>query len=185
MHDDIFFNELISILERKSDATDMKNEMGTRLIRHCPHAAPKAYFHVIYSPLQSHEVMEFEQRLGRPAPKEIKNFLLQANGMMIFSGTLRIFGYVPLKRKSDTSIYNYPSNIIIPNITARIRGLSEESIVVGFYKHDGSYVSLEDDGSVVRFEAAKSGRALGVWASFNEWLLSEFSRLDASFGSLE
>lgn len=174
-----FFNEkILPLLEKSSHLGELKNEMGTRLIGHCPHIAPKAYLHVIYAPLSQAELEEFHSRTGRAVDYQLNNFLHYANGIMIYSGALRVLGYVPLQRKSDTDIYNYPSNIIIPNVSARIKGLSKGAVIVGFYKIDGSYASIEEDGSVVRFNTKGDGSLIQQWSGFENWLLSEITWLD-------
>ncbi|MBK8186909.1 MAG: SMI1/KNR4 family protein [Cellvibrio sp.] len=153
--------------------------MGTRLIGHCPHIAPQAYLHVLYAPLSEEELQEFRERIGRPVNHELDNFYRFVNGIMIYSGAIRVLGYVPLKRKSNTQIYNYPSNIIIPNVSARIKGLSDGAIIIGFYQADGSYASIEENGCVVRFDAKGDGSLIQKWPSFENWLSSEVIRLDS------
>lgn len=148
--------------------------MGTRLIGHAPHIAPKAYAHVVYAPLGETDLEEFSERLGRPVPPQFREFLAFANGLAIFLGNeIRVMGYVPLKRRASTSVYNYPSNIIIPNVSARIKGLSHGAVVVGWYEADGSYVSIEENGTVVRFDAKGSGGLIEEWPDFDTWLSSE------------
>jgi hypothetical protein len=156
-----------------SNAGDTRSEMGARLIGHAPHIAPKAYVHVVYGPLGEAELHELTERLGRPVPSQYREFLKHANGLMLFSGAIRVMGYVPLNRRADRSVHNYPSHVVIPNVSARIRGLTHGAVIVGWYKEDGSYVSIEDDGRAIRFDARGHGGMLQEWPDFDTWLISE------------
>lgn len=180
--DRTFFNErILAPLEAWSCFGEETNAMGTRLIGHAPHIAPKAYVHVIYAPLGEAELHEFRERLGRPVPTQLGEFYTYANGLMIFSSTIRILGYVPSKRRASTSIYNYPSNLLIENVSARIKGLSYGAVVVGWYKSDGSYVSIEEDGATVRFDSKGSGELIQEWPDFDAWLSSEIAILNKEY----
>lgn len=177
-----FFNErILAPLEAWSCFGEEKNGMGTRLIGHAPHIAPKAYVHVVYAPLGETELQEFSERLGRPVPTQLGEFYTYANGLMTFSGTIRVLGYVPLKRRASTDIYNYPSNLMIENVSARIKGLSHGAVVVGWYKADGSYVSIEENGTAVRFDSKGSGGLIQEWPDFDTWLSSEIAVLNKEY----
>lgn len=176
--DRAFFNDrILSLLLEWGHLGEATNEMGTRLIGHTPHIAPKAYMHVVYAPLSGTDEQEFCERLGRPVPPQQMGFLRQANGLVAFSNTIRVFGYVPLARRASTHIYNYPPGILVPNVSARIRGLSQLAVVVGWYQADGSYVSIEEDGTAVRFDARGTGQKIEDWPDFQTWLSSEISAL--------
>jgi hypothetical protein len=179
MERDPFDERILKQLDLSSNAGDVTNAMGTRLIGHAPDIAPKAFVHVVYAPLGEIALQEFGERLGRSIPPQFREFLTCANGLLIFSGAIRVMGYVPLKIQADTSIYNYPSNIMIPNVSARIRGLSHGTVVVGWYKADGSNVSIEEDGTAVRFDAKGNGAAIQAWPDFDSWLISEVSNLNS------
>ena len=168
-----FKSKVVVPLETWSCLGEKTNAMGNRLIGHVPHIAPKAYLHTIFAPTDSEEYNDFEHRLGRPVPSLLKRFLSLANGMGLFVDSIRIMGFVPYQKKFESHPYNYPSNILIPNSTARIKGLLEESVVVGWYKWDGSYASIEPGGQVVRFDARGHGGILQTWSDFDSWIMSE------------
>ncbi len=157
------------------------NEMGTKLIGFAPHIAPKAYINVIYAPLKDAGIVELENRLGRGLPVQYKKFLTCSNGLMIFSGSMRVFGLVPLSRTADIHIYNYPSNVIVPNESARIKGITDSDFVVGYYAEDGSYAVIDGNGGVFRILPQSNDIDKEKWASFNDWLSSEILRLDKSY----
>lgn len=170
---DSFNEKVLRLLENSSNAGDSTNEMGTRLIGHVPQIAPKAYMHVVYAPLTEAQLLEFRGRLGRPVPHEYGEFLTHANGLSLFVGEMRVLGYVPITRHDSRSVYNYPSSVMIPNVSARIGGLSHGAVVVGWYKADGSYVAIEESGTVIRLESKVRVSGVQTWTSFDSWITSE------------
>lgn len=157
------------------------NEVGTQLIGHVPHVAPKAYFHVIYAPLKDEELKALETNLDRSLPIQFKHFLSFANGLDIYSGYLSVLGFVPHKRKAEVHPHNYPGNILVSNVQGRIRGLKHNSVIVGFYKFDGSYVCVEESGKVFRFDANGDGKTIQEWPSFDTWIIFEIKYLRKCF----
>jgi hypothetical protein len=180
-----FEREILGKLESHSRSGDITNQMGTRLIGHTPEIAPKAYQHIVYAPLDESQLGELEERLNRPVHFKLKQLLAIANGMIVFSGELRVMGYVPVKREAESRIHNYPPCIISRNVSGRMKGLRERAVIVGFYQSDGSYVSIEFDGTVVRFDAKGDGRALRKWQDIDDWLISEVSRLAREYEANE
>jgi hypothetical protein len=177
MDKETFNKEVLRPLEMSSNAGDATNELGTRLIGHAPHIAPKAYIHVVYAPLSEVYLHELKGRLGRPVPPEYEAFLANANGMSLFVGEMRVLGYVPLERRASVSVYHYPSNLMIPNVSARLVGLSHGAVVVGWYKADGSYAVVEEGGTVTRFDPKGGGSVMRKWSGFDSWLSSEVGAL--------
>ncbi len=151
------------------------NNLGTRLIGHLPHIAPKAYLHVIFAPSKSEEFVELEARLGRPVPVQLQQLFAIANGMMIFSGAIRVLGFLPYERKGLDSPHNYPSDIVRANTAGRPEG---RAVIVGFYKHDGSHSWIDGDGRVIHLSKKGSARE---WPDFDTWLFSEIAHLSHFF----
>ena len=176
-----FDEQLIKPIERWSHLGEQTNKMGNRLVGHVPHIAPKAYLHVIFAPSDSEEFEELEDRLGRPVPEQLNQFLGLANGLSFFTGSINVEGFVPYQRKFGVHPHNYPGNIVVRNSTARIKGLHEATVVMAFYKWDGSYASIEPDGSVVRFDAQGHGGALQTWPDFDSWITSEIAYFSQFF----
>lgn len=172
-----YTKDIIEKLEKWAKYGETVNAAGTRLIGHMPHIAPKAYQHIIYSPMDLHLVQEVTPQLGRALPEQYKQFLSFANGMLLFAGDIRVFGFVPIKCDFEKHIHNYPPDIVVRNVSGRIKGLSKNAVLVGFYQEDGSYVSLEADGSAIRFDAADSGGIIQKWEDFDTWLFSEIDRM--------
>ena len=172
-------DELRAILDSLSSEADLVNDYGTKLIGHEPSIAPKAYRHVVYAGLSPEHEDEFQRRAGQPLPEKYPQFLRTANGMMLFSGAIRVLGYVPLDRDRKNTIHNYPPNAIASNTYSPLFKASKSNFIVGFYKDDGSYVHIDSSGRVVRFDYEGDKSVIDKWDSFSQWLVSEFGRLDA------
>lgn len=183
MNVDFFTEKILRPLEEWAHLGETKNDMGTRLIGHSPHIAPRAYVNVVYPPLDSKIFDEFSQRFGRKVPEQFKSFLFLANGLMVFSGALRIMGCIPAQKKSNADVYDYPSSLTIPNISARIKGIQEGDIIVAWYKSDGSYVLLNEAGNAVRFSAKDNGCVIQEWVDFDTWISSEIAALSEKYKS--
>ncbi|NQY38077.1 MAG: SMI1/KNR4 family protein [Alteromonadaceae bacterium] len=177
MKQDVFNQEILNRLLRSSNNGDMENEVGTRLIGHTPKIAPKAFTHVLFQPLNEHDLEDFNNKLGRTAPEQLKSFLSFANGMMIFSGSIRVLGFVPVHRDAEVTVHNYPSNIITPNVSARINGLDSDDVVIDWYKQDGSYAVAQETGTVTRYDVLGNGKEIQSWSDIDTWLIFEVTRL--------
>ncbi len=175
---------LRTILASISTEADLVNEYGTKLIRHEPSIAPKAYRHVIYAELSPDQEDEFQRRVGHPLPEEYVRFLRTANGMMLFNGAVRVFGYVPLDRDRENKIYNYPPSAMASYTYSSLSKASGQNLIVGFYKDDGSYVYIDSSGQVVRFDYENDNSPINKWDGFSHWLVSEIERLGVSHATL-
>lgn len=178
MNDTEFRKKILEPLLVSSNSGDSVNEMGTQLVGHSPDIAPRAYRHVIYKPLDNAGLKELYERINVSLPIQLTEFLSNANGMLLFNGAIRVFGFVPLKRTAENTIHNYPPDIIAPNVSSRIKGLAPCELVVGWYKSDGSYVFIQEDGGVARFDALGDGKIMKSWSSFDSWLTSEIKEFN-------
>lgn len=170
---------LVAILDSWSDSADQVNEYGTKLIGHEPAIAPKAYRHVIYSGLSPELVAEFQARSEQPIPEQYLDLLAVANGMVLFNGSIRVLGYVPLERSGENRIHNYPPSVTASNTYAPLAKAAESNFLVGFYKEDGSYVYVDSSGKVVRFDYEGDRGVIAQWESLSSWLVSEIERQDS------
>ena len=172
------FEELSKILLLKSNDGDCVNDSGTRLIGHAPDIAPRAFRHIVYAGLNPSLLNEMEGRIGAAVPKQLSDFLVQANGLIAFDGALRVFGYVPLNSPGPRSIRNYPPSITASNSYEELAKQVPGSLIVGWYKEDGSYVYLDTHGRARRFDYQGSGTNTFEWEGFDHWLQSEIVRLN-------
>ena len=169
---------LATILDSWSDSADQVNEYGTKLIGHEPTIAPKAYRHVIYSGLSSVHMAEFQSRSEQPIPEQYLDVLVVANGMLLFNGSIRVLGYVPLKRSGENRIHNYPPSVTASNTYGPLFKAAERNFIIGFYKEDGSYVYVDSAGRVARFDYLGDQRVIAQWDSVCGWLVSEIEKLN-------
>lgn len=172
--------QVLSKLNIASTAGDAESANGAKLIGHRPDVAPRAFVHVLYKGLEDEELDILESRLGTNLPVYLRTFYKCCNGMMIYLGRLRFLGYVPLDAE-NVGVHNFPSNIVTPNLSARLKGLSPKDLVFAWYKTDGSYAVLEDSGHVCRYDVMNGGGLLECWTNFEGWLLSEIDRLQSDF----
>ena len=173
--------KLDKIIVRLSDAKKFgfrKLANGTMLLGHVPHVAPEAYFHVVFAPLTEADVATFEcEALRRQIPELYRSFLLQANGLTVFSNTLELYGFRrSYVRKGDESWQ--PFALETPNLSERPRDSTQSQFFIGGYD-DGSRMYLEE-GRVIRC-ARTSSKPLNTWPSFEEMLISEIERLSVLF----
>lgn len=180
MKKEIFDEMVINKLLAASNSGDAVNSAGAKLVGHRPEIAPKAYAHAIFKGLEEKDISDMELGLGMQLSPMLKNFFKFANGMMIFSGSLRVLGYIP-KGSNESGVYDYPSNILTPNISARIDGLLEDDLVVGWYKKDGSNAIVRRNGEVSKFDVLGSGEEIQRWVDFDNWLVSEINELHKNY----
>jgi len=181
MDKNMYNSEILSILESWAYLGESVNSSGSRLIGHLPLIAPRAYINIIFPPLSQRNILTLEQTLMSPLPKQYKEFLAFANGLNVYSDALRVFGFVPLKKESGSDVFTYPANLVIHNDKSSIKGLQSNEMIVAWYKADGSYVKINENGRAVRFDALSSGRIICEWQDFDVWLTSEIARLNSDY----
>lgn len=117
-------------------------------------------------------------------PIEFRSFLIEANGLNIFSDSLCIGGrrtsYV---RSGDESIQPY--DLLLMN-EEKFRECPKTWICFGGYSWDGSDLLLDTEGKVsskVYRCKRYSNIIIQEWSSFTEWLTEEVDRLSELFDS--
>ncbi|WP_202802303.1 SMI1/KNR4 family protein [Rheinheimera nanhaiensis] len=183
MNKNEFDEKVLRRMNAWATSNDLVNDAGTRLIGHRPEIAPKAFLNVIYSALSETDIREFESRVQLSIPKQYRAFLGIANGLICYSGSLKVLGYIPKDRKHESHVHNYPSDAYIPNCSARLKGLRDKDFIVGFYKEDGSYALVNGEGLVERVSVKGDGKIIYQWENFDSWLSEEILRLDELFRS--
>ena len=170
----------MDILLSRSNDGDRTNDHGTRLIGHCPDVAPQAYYHIVYAGAGSELIKQCEARLGVSLPDQFGTFLSYSNGLILFDGKLRVFGYVPAKLTEKFDIHNFPPNLIPTNTYKPLVKRANNCLIIGFYNEDGSYVYLDETGAVIRMAYPTAAREIRRWASFDDWIMSEAVRLNTN-----
>ena len=173
------FQEILESLKKWENAERKVLTNGTELLCHVPHVAPEAWLHIIYSGLSSDQINEFEQNFPIIFPKEYKEFLLEANGINIFSDSLSIWGLrESYQRTGEGAIQPYD---LLSLNDERPKGCPNTWLFFGSYSWDGTRVMFDlgegsEHNKVYRC-ARRSTQIIQEWSSFKEWLDSEIKRL--------
>lgn len=154
-------------------------ENGTTLICKVPHIAPEAWFHIIYPPIQLHQINEIEKELSVSLPADLKEFLLITNGINIFSDSLSIYGkrnsYV---REGDEAIQPYDLALHHSEVQSYI---SNKYLVIGSYSWDGSHILIDlETNNIYRCEEY-SNNILNSWPNLETFFFEETKRLTKLF----
>jgi hypothetical protein len=149
---------------------------GTELIGQAKFIAPLAYVHSLYAPLDEHEILSMEKKLGVRLPTTIKKFYQSFNGLYIFNVAFSIYG---LRNNTSRTVEasRQPFDIFTPNIDERLEDAEDNMLFIGVYRWDGSLVYVDVDSEKVFFCAQRSAAPLLQWDSFDAMLESEFNRL--------
>lgn len=81
---------------------------GTHLIRYRESREPGdlQYLHGLYGPLDAHGIARLEEEIGRALPTPLRDLYLQANGLFLFAGSVKITGLRgDYSRKADDSAW--------------------------------------------------------------------------------
>jgi hypothetical protein len=155
---------------------------GAQLIGHVPHVAPFAYLHIIPAPLKEKEISASADALGISLPDDFHDYLLYANGLHAFSGTIAVYGFRKNYQRADVVAASaQPFDLSIPNHFERPKSIRDTQIVVGGYKVDGSQVVMDGSGRTHRILEQDANQISNTWSSFSEWLTSEVLRLSSIF----
>ena len=111
---------------------------GTRLIGHLPHVASLAWFHRLYSGLDSHDCKCIERDAEIVMPPTLRDLYSVYNGFSLFSGNIGLYGRRE-KVGIDENLATYgPLSIQTTNVYERPRRSPKDIVFFGYYKDDGS-----------------------------------------------
>jgi|SRR6185369_4004354 len=172
--------KIFPILDRAKPLGARTLPNGTRLIGHVPHVAPEAWLHEIFPPLHAHGIEAIERGIKRALPQDFKTFLEFANGLMLFSCSLSIYGFrTNYSRTGDDAIQ--PFDIITPNTYERPKDALPSYVFIGGYRSDGSLIYIDSDTSKVFRSARKRSIPLNEWTNLEEMLVTETIRIALLF----
>lgn len=155
-------------------------ESGVRLIGNVPHVAPEAYFHVIFPPLDDASIGALEDRIGTSVPSWLREFYQLANGIKLFAYHLYVAGHRTSNVRMGDAAWQ-PFALELDNNKERPDGTPDDLVVFGGYQQDCSVVAAAQADPRV-FHSPTDRFAPGrEWASIDDWLCREISRLDALF----
>lgn len=179
MHKSII-SHILEIVNKAESLGERTLPNGVRLIGHIPHAAPEAYLHIIYPPLNNEQITSIEEAITKKLPDELKAFLKVSNGINLFADSLSIDGlrhsYV---RVGDEAWQPY--SMVTPNTIERPPDADESLVFLGGYCWDGSLLCMTPHSPVVYRCQFGTAKVLNKWSSFDEMLTSEVNRLSTLF----
>jgi hypothetical protein len=173
------YDKVFEFLEKYKSKNSKVLKDGTQLIFHAPHIAPEAYLHIIFPPLNTHDLVKIENLTKRKVPIDYKNFLLISNGLSIFSGSLTLDGL--RKNYNRTNETRQPFSLEIPNVLERLADSEESYFYIGGYKWDGSLLYIDSTNNKVFRCLENSSKPINQWFNFKEFIISEFNRLSTLF----
>jgi hypothetical protein len=178
------FSEIMQTISKWSSKGEKVLSTGVRLVCPTPHVAPEAWLHVVFPPLAPEKIAETEKKLAAALPEDFKKFLLQANGLALFSYQLDVFGVRETWVRTGDVAWQ-PFDLVDHNYeTERPAGSPAEVIFFGgvessdwcfFEFHEGKYRVGKTSREIFRPSA--------YWKDFASWLLSEISALEKRFDS--
>jgi hypothetical protein len=153
---------------------------GTMLIGHVPHVAPEAWLHAQFPPLREDQLREVEAAVGRSIPPGFAAFLLEMNGLSLFSDALSIYGLRSNFSRAPDAVWQ-PYSIATPNTFERPVDAPTAAVFVGGFDYDGSLLYIDAPRSVVHRCSRDSAKPLNTWSTFSKMLTSETERIAKLF----
>lgn len=173
-------NAMIRMLTSYEDSGKRVMSNGTVLYGKAPHVGEEAWLHGVFSSCPHSGLDEIEQKTGKSLPAILRKFLLAANGLEIFSGTLSLYGWRENCSRTVEDVLSQPYSIITPQVEERPRWLPEDCWILGSYDWDGTVVCLDGRNSVTA-RCVDSGDAVCEWKTLNAFLQGEAKRLPELF----
>lgn len=171
---------VFDIIERFRPLGSRTLEDGTELIGHVPHVAPEAWLHIRFRPLEAEEVVMLETQLGRGLSPGHREFLLHANGLSLFSGSLAVYGHRHTYARRGDARWQ-PFSIVEPNMYERPHGSQPADLFLGGYEQDGSLIYTRSPAPFVHRCSRSSAHPVNTWPSLPGMLASETLRLSELF----
>ena len=180
-----FIDEIIKWCDRKPGFSET-NAFGSRLICRVNEDVKGDYLHVLYKPLSIKESKAFINELisvNKPSSNAVDaylDFLDEANGAILYSGAIVIFGYT--QKMQSSALYDIPSSILKMNAMDYISNQYPRLLYIGNAMHANKgvikfYLNL-DDGAIVGFYKDKETI---TWNSINDFFKYIIFKYDANY----
>ncbi len=154
---------------------------GTKMLSPAPHGTSQAWLHIIYAGLSDSEIEGYEKKFPLPFPSEYREFLHYANGIILFSDSLSLWGWRATYGRGRKGVIQ-PDDLSDLN-NERPEGCPNAWLFFGNYGWDGSRLIFDlsakssNHNRVFRC-AERSTAILQEWPSFREFLYGEIARLE-------
>lgn len=153
---------------------------GTQLVGHVPHVGSEAYLHVVFPGLGSEQRISLEKVCGRPIPPWLLELYSEHNGMILFSGSLALYGLRASYGRSGDGAWQ-PFNLAEPNVDERMVDAPPEAVFFGTYDWDGSLLYTTANSQAVYRCSRDSPKPLNEWANVRLMLTAEVHRIGRLF----
>lgn len=173
--------DLIGQLKKFQNVSDRETS-DAFFLTHVPAVGSVAFLNIVYkaAPTRIREEIERELRL----PPTMAEYYCAWNGARLFVGALAIYGCLPegqlLDRTDPTKLL--PFNIREVNQEFQRQLRDREVVCIGSYSYDRSIVCMDRRSQTVTCHVGKDfGRVRQEWASLDQWLTDELTRLSLLF----
>lgn len=182
-----FNNRMLKTLNRWSHLGDKVDEYGTKYIGHYNKDVPFAFLHELHKSASRDEIVAAEHALGKPLPKQFREFLSLFNGASFFnpSGIL-IFGVKKPEYSPEIEIrpWRFPCDIVKCNSDRQVRALPNDALVIGRDEGIGAdIICRTQTGSIIQYDPLEPDDFSNRWPSFDEWIISEIEELSIEHDS--
>lgn len=175
-----WLDEVFSLLHSFDQLGTRQLPNGRQMLGHAPHVGPEAYLHILFPGLKRDGLKKLEAEAGRRLPDQLSELYSRCNGMILYSGSLSIYGLRTSYARTGDEAWQ-PFSIAIPNVDERINDADPDAVFFGSYDWDGSFLYTSTNSPVVYRCSRESARPLNKWQSVQEMLLSEVYRLSKLF----
>jgi SMI1 / KNR4 family (SUKH-1) len=185
MHTRVLFDEVVRTMCRWSSNGERQLYTGVRLICPTPQVAPEAWLHVLYPPATPEAIRSAEMKLGIPLPEDYKSFLLSANGFVMFSYRLAVWGIKKSMARTGDEAWQ-PYDLVNHNQeTNRPEGSPSNLLYFGSTENGATrcFFELNDGTYRVGKTSHNSYHPDGYWPHFGSWLLDQMRSLEILFDS--
>lgn len=170
--------EVISDILLKRSDENIVLENGVRLYCKMPSVGSDAWLHSVFSPLMSFELLE--EQLEMPIPEVYRSFLMECNGMMLFSSSIYFYGYRYSYVREGLESWQ-PYGLEMPNKLERLEDADDDVFFIGGYNWDGSLLYIRHGESTVYRCSRESISPLNSWDNLENLLRMEANRIDELF----
>lgn len=173
-------SKIISDLSKGlSNPEILQSPNSATLICKLPAIGEKAFLHVVFSGNDLADITRIEDEEGLCIPHAVKDFLKVVNGMIMYQGSLSLYGIRKSFQRSST--VREPFDFRERNIDRRPLDAKSSQFFVGSYNWDGSVIYVDGEDERVFRRASDNPEILNSWASIWDMLDQEIMRIGRLF----
>jgi hypothetical protein len=174
------FQNIVDRLKKKDDDI-LETTLAIR-IKNLSWLGSFAYLHTIFKPLLDSTLVRLEEQETMPA--SVRQFYRSCNGMELYAGTIRMFGFVargtPLDRSDPFSLP--PLSITQMNRNFIDQRYAGKLLCIGAYSYDRSLLCVDHaSGRIICYQGEDLNNIRKTWPTIDDWMISELARLSMLF----